>query len=48
MKKKICLIGGSGILGKYYAEQLSKIHEVHVADVGFKNQQITKNTIIKQ
>ena len=42
-KKKICLIGGSGILGRYYTEQLSKIHEVHVADVGLKNQQKTKN-----
>ena len=43
MKKKICLIGGSGILGKYYAEQLSKNHEVHVADIGLKNQQKTVN-----
>ena len=43
MKKKICLIGGSGILGKYYAEQLSKKHEVHVADIGLKNQKKTEN-----
>ena len=43
MKKKICLIGGSGILGKYYAEQLSKKHEVHVADIGLKNEQKSNN-----
>tara|TARA_B100000700_G_C14832279_1_gene755131 strand:- start:176 stop:919 length:744 start_codon:yes stop_codon:yes gene_type:complete len=36
--KKICLIGGSGVLGKYYADQLSLDNEVHVADIGLKNE----------
>jgi len=35
--KKICLIGGSGVLGKYFVRQLSKKNELHVADIGFKN-----------
>ena len=35
--KKICLIGGSGVLGKYFAKRLSKKNELHVADIGFKN-----------
>ncbi len=35
--KKICLIGGSGILGRYYASQLSKEYEIHVADIGLKD-----------
>ena len=35
--EKICLIGGSGILGRYYASQLSKEYEIHVADIGLKD-----------
>ena len=35
--KKICLIGGSGILGKFFAKKLSKNCELHVADIGLKN-----------
>ena len=35
--KKICLIGGSGVLGKYFAKQLSLGSELHVADIGLKN-----------
>ena len=34
--KKIILIGGSGILGKYYAKKLSENNQVHVADIGLK------------
>ena len=41
--KKICLIGGSGVLGKYYAKQLSQKNEVHIADIGLKNQQKSNN-----
>jgi NAD(P)-dependent dehydrogenase (short-subunit alcohol dehydrogenase family) len=41
--KKICLIGGSGLLGKYYAKKLSIDNEVHVADIGLKNQKKSKN-----
>lgn len=35
--KKICLIGGSGVLGKYFVKQLCKKNELHVADIGLKN-----------
>lgn len=35
--KKICLIGGSGVLGKYFVKQLSKKNELHVADIGLKD-----------
>jgi NAD(P)-dependent dehydrogenase (short-subunit alcohol dehydrogenase family) len=35
--KKICLIGGSGVLGKYFARQLCKKNELHVADIGLKD-----------
>lgn len=35
--KKICLIGGSGVLGKFFAKKLSKNYELHVADIGLKN-----------
>lgn len=35
--KKICLIGGSGVLGKFFAKRLSEKHELHVADIGLKN-----------
>ncbi len=41
--KKIILIGGSGILGKYYAKELSIKNQVHVADVGLKTKKISKN-----
>ena len=41
--KKICLIGGSGVLGKYYAKHLGQKNEVHVADIGLKNQKKSKN-----
>ena len=40
--KKICLIGGSGVLGKYFATQLSKENELHVADIGLKNEKKSK------
>ena len=36
--KKIILIGGSGILGKYYAKKLSENNQVHVADIGLKKE----------
>lgn len=35
--KKICLIGGSGVLGRYFVEKLSVKNELHVADIGLKN-----------
>jgi len=35
--KKICLIGGSGVLGKHFVKQLSKKNELHVADIGLKD-----------
>jgi len=41
--KKIILIGGSGILGKYYAEKLSLNNEVHIADIGLKKKKLSKN-----
>tara|TARA_A100001035_G_C27702983_1_gene463426 strand:- start:29 stop:787 length:759 start_codon:yes stop_codon:yes gene_type:complete len=41
--RRILLIGGSGVLGKYFAEQLSKNNEVHVADIFLKNKKINKN-----
>ena len=41
--KKICLIGGSGLLGKYFAQQLRKKNELHVADIGFKDKKKSKN-----
>lgn len=41
--KKICLIGGSGVLGKYFTEQLSQENELHVADIGLKNLKKSKN-----
>ncbi len=41
--KKIILIGGSGILGRYYAEKLSLNYQVHVADIGLKKKKIKKN-----
>ena len=40
--KKICLIGGSGVLGKYFVKQLSKKNEVHVADIGLKDAKKSK------
>ena len=36
-KRKILLIGGSGVLGRYFAEQLSRKNEVHVADIFLKD-----------
>ena len=36
-KKKILLIGGSGVLGKYFAKKLSEKNEVHVADIFLNN-----------
>lgn len=41
--KKIILIGGSGVLGKHFAQKLSKNNLVHVADVGLKKEQIADN-----
>jgi NAD(P)-dependent dehydrogenase (short-subunit alcohol dehydrogenase family) len=41
--KKIILIGGSGVLGKYFAEKLSLNNELHVADIGLKKKKITRN-----
>lgn len=41
--KKIILIGGSGILGKYYAEKLSLNNEVHAADISLKKEKISQN-----
>ena len=35
--KKICLIGGSGVLGKHFVKQLSQKNELHVADIGLKD-----------
>ena len=32
--KKICLIGGSGVLGRHFVKQLSVKNELHVADIG--------------
>ena len=43
--KKICLIGGSGVLGKYFVTQLSKENELHVADIGLKNQKKNQKII---
>ena len=40
--KKICLIGGSGVLGKHYVNQLSLDNEVHVADIGLRNSKKSK------
>lgn len=40
--KKICLIGGSGVLGKYFTKQLSQKNELHVADIGLKNSKKSK------
>tara|TARA_A100001388_G_scaffold269484_1_gene245831 strand:- start:1389 stop:1517 length:129 start_codon:yes stop_codon:yes gene_type:complete len=40
--KKIILIGGSGILGRYYAEKLSLNYQVHVADIGLKKKKDKK------
>ncbi|MDB3987474.1 SDR family oxidoreductase [Candidatus Pelagibacter sp.] len=41
--KKICLIGGSGVLGKHFVKELSLKNELHVADVGLRNSKKTKN-----
>ena len=41
--KKICLIGGSGVLGKFFLKKLSKNNELHVADIGLKNLKKSKN-----
>ena len=41
--KKIILIGGSGILGRYYAKKLSLNYQVHVADIGLKKNKINDN-----
>ena len=41
--KKICLIGRSGVLRKYFTEQLSQENELHVADIGLKNSKKSKN-----
>jgi 3-oxoacyl-[acyl-carrier protein] reductase len=41
--RKIILIGGSGILGKFYAKKLSVNNQIHVADVGLKDSQPSKN-----
>ena len=41
--KKIILIGGKGILGKYYAKKLSLKNKVFVADIGLKNKKQSKN-----
>ena len=35
--KKICLIGGSGVLGRHFVKQLSVKNELHVADIGLKD-----------
>jgi len=35
--KKICLIGGSGVLGRHFVKQLSVKNELHVADIGLKH-----------
>lgn len=35
--KKICLIGGLGLLGKHFGKQLSQKNELHVADIGLKD-----------
>ena len=35
--KKICLIGGTGILGKYFSSQLSRHNELHIADISLTN-----------
>ena len=40
--KKICLIGGSGVLGKYFVKKLSKKNELHVADIGLKTSKKSK------
>jgi len=42
-KKKIFLIGGSGILGKYYAKKLSLNNQLHVADIGLKTKKVNLN-----
>ena len=41
--KKIFLIGGSGILGRYYAKKLSHGNQLHVADIGLKTKKINRN-----
>ena len=41
--KKICLIGGSGVLGKYFKKKLSINNELHVADIGLKDSKKSKN-----
>ena len=41
--KKIILIGGKGILGKYYAKKLYLKNKVFVADIGLKNKKQSKN-----
>ena len=35
--KKICLIGGSGVLGRHFVKKLRANNELHVADIGLKN-----------
>jgi 3-oxoacyl-[acyl-carrier protein] reductase len=40
--KKICLIGGTGILGKFFVSQLSKQNELHVADINLLNSKKSK------
>jgi len=40
--KKICLIGGSGVLGKHFVKQLCKKNELHVADIGLRNRKKSK------
>ena len=42
--KKIILIGGSGILGKYYSKELSNEYNLHVADIGLKNKKFINRT----
>ena len=35
--KKICLIGGTGVLGSYFLKRLQKKNELHVADISLKH-----------
>ena len=44
--KKICLIGGTGVLGSYFLKRLQKKNELHVADIGLKHNKKKKFTHI--
>ena len=41
--KKIILIGGTGVLGKYFSNELSKKNQLHVADISLKNKKLGPN-----